>query len=249
MRQASPQRQVNPYAAGQGQYRGQTLYRPQQPIGNPQGAYPGANASPYSRPGGNQPQTGGTQGFSGGNPYGTTQQQSQPRAGNNSRAADPGQFTPNHPGRNQQHLGSWMDSHQNQPLAQQQRALEQEPGFHQLAPEQQQRMRDRLTELNRMDPRQRQSIIDRTEAMARLSPQQRQQVRSAAGELGSLPPNRQRAVAQAFRGLQSMPLDQRQSYMNSPQFRQQFTDGERGTLNNLMQVSPYLPMRQPQNPR
>ena len=159
------------------------------------------------------------------------------------------QNSPNRPRSMQGHLGPWLDSHRNLPLEQQQHALEQEPGFRQLAPDQQQRVRDRLTQLNRMSPQQRQNAIDRTEAMERLTPQQRQQVRSAAGELGSLPPDRRRAVAQAFRGLQSLPPEQRQGYLNSPQVRGQFNDQERGTLNSLMQASPYLPLRRPPPPQ
>ena len=42
-----------------------------------------------------------------------------------------------------QHLAQWMDSHKSLPLAQQQQALEREPGFHDLAPEVQQRMLNR----------------------------------------------------------------------------------------------------------
>ena len=245
--QGRPQEFRGGYGYGQRSYGRQGSYSSptpsmqqpsMQPEGRQQQMYPGS--------------TGGetTRGFSGQNSGGAPSgdpraQQNQPRNGNQG-----GQFiNPNRPGQSQQHLGSWMESHRNLPLDQQHRALEQEPGFHQLAPEQQQRMRDRLTDLNRMDPAKRQGMIDRTEAMERLNPQQRQQVRSAAAQLGGLPPDRQRVVAQTFRGLQSMPPDQRQNYMNSPQFRSQFNDQERGTLNNLMQVSPYLPMRQAAPPQ
>ncbi len=157
-----------------------------------------------------------------GQPYGSQPGSNQPRAG-----ANP-----------QQHLGQWMSSHSSQPLDQQQRALEQEPGFHQLRPEVQQHMRDRLTQLNRMTPERRQLAIQRTEAMERLVPQQRIQVRSALGQLGTLPPERQRAVVRAFGTVRDMPETQRQMYLNSPQFRGQFNDQERDTLNNLVRVTP-----------
>ena len=57
-----------------------------------------------------------------------------------------------------------MDRHSNLPLAEQQRALENEPGFRDLPPQTQQRMRDRLTQLNNMTPEQRRRILERTEA-------------------------------------------------------------------------------------
>ncbi|ADW69610.1 DUF3106 domain-containing protein [Granulicella tundricola] len=152
---------------------------------------------------------------------------------NQQRAFGPGQ-------QNRPHLSEWMQSHSNLPLAQQQRALEMEPGFRQLQPDQQARMHERLTQLNGMTPEQRQRTIARTEAMERLNPDQRQQVRSASQQLGSLPPDRRMAVARAYRSLQNMPEPQRQSYLNSPQIRGQFNDQERGTLNNLLAVPPNL---------
>ncbi len=141
----------------------------------------------------------------------------------------------------QQHLNEWMDTHRNLSPEQQHNALEAEPGFRQLRPEQQQRMHNQLSRLNSMSPEQRQRTIARTEWMEHLAPQQRQQVRSAMAQLGSLPQDRSYAVGRAFRSLQGMPLAERQVYLNSPQFRDQFNDQERGTLNNLLEVSPLLP--------
>jgi len=156
-----------------------------------------------------------------------------PQSGN---AATPGRLGTNH-----QHLSEWMQSHSNLTLDQQQHALEAEPGFRQLQPDVQQRMHDRLAQLNAMNPQQRQHALANTEAMERLSPPQRQQVRSALGDLGALPEDRRRFVARTFRALRDMPDAQRQAYLNSPQFRSQFSDHERATLNNLFTVAPYLP--------
>ncbi len=180
-------------------------------------------------------------------------QRGAPRAGGAQRpyAAPPAQPRDNQPRPNpyrpnpQAHLGEWMSSHGNLPLAQQQRALEQEPGFQQLRPEVQQHLHDQVTRLNNMTPERRQQAIANTEAMERLTPDQRQQIRSAAGQLGTLPEDRRRAVARAFRDLRSMPDAQRQTYLNSPQFRGQFNDQERDTLNHLLTVSPFLPMPRP----
>ncbi|MBB5343173.1 hypothetical protein HDF10_001123 [Edaphobacter lichenicola] len=149
------------------------------------------------------------------------------------------------PKRNQEHLAQWMNRHSNLPLAEQQRALENEPGFRDLPPPTQQRMRDRLTQLNNMTPEQRQRILDRTEAMERLTLPQRQQVRGAMQQLGGLPEDRRRLVARAFRDLREMPQPQRQAILDSDRFRGQFSDQERSTLSNLLAVEPYLPVRRP----
>ncbi len=156
-----------------------------------------------------------------------------------------GPTAPSHPSlgpqRNQEHLAQWMDRHSNLPLPDQQRALEREPGFHDLSPQVQQRMRDRLTQLNHMPPQQRQRVMARTEAMERLAPEQRQQVRGAMSQLSSLPPDRRRAVIHVFRDLRALPPEQQQSALNSDRIRNSFSDQERSTLSGLVSVAPLIP--------
>jgi len=149
------------------------------------------------------------------------------------------------PKQNQEHLAQWMDRHSNLPLAEQQRALENEPGFRDLPPQTQQRMRDRLTQLNNMTPEQRRRILERTEDMEHLTPPQRQQVRSALEQYRALPEDRRRLVARAFRDLREMPQPQRQAIMSQDRFRGQFSDQERNTLSGLLAVEPYLPVQHP----
>jgi hypothetical protein len=163
-----------------------------------------------------------------------------PLNGNN---AGPGQGA-----KNQEHLSEWLNRHRDLPLAMQQRALENEPGFKELPAQTQQRMRDRLTQLNNMRPEQRDRILERNEAMERLSPQQRQQFVASVRQLGAMPLDRRRAVARAVRDLRSMPEDQRQQYLNSPAYHSQFSDEERGTIGNLMTFEAYLPAPRPSAP-
>ena len=154
-----------------------------------------------------------------------------------------------HSGQNQEHLPQWMARHSEMPLVQQQKALESEPGFHDLPAETQQRLRDRLTQLNNMPAEQRRRLLERNEAMAHLSVPQRQQVRGAMQQFGSLPQDRRRLVGRAFRDLREMPEPQRQAVMNSDRFRTQFSDEERSTLNNLLAVEPYIPVKKPNDPQ
>ena len=146
---------------------------------------------------------------------------------------------------NQEHLAQWMDHHSNLPLADQQRALENEPGFRDLPPQTQQRMRDRLTQLNNMTPEQRQRILARTEEIEHLTPAQRQQWRSALDQYRGLPEDRRRLVARAFRDLREMPQPQREAILSSDRFRGQFSDQERNAISNLLAVEPYLPVQRP----
>lgn len=141
----------------------------------------------------------------------------------------------------QQHLGMWLRHHENLSPAQQEKALELEPGFNRLAPQTQQRLLGRLDQINRMPPLQRQRTVDRIEALEHLSPDKRQQVRASISAIQTLPPGRQRMVKKAFRDLREYPPEQREAMMSSAQFESRFTPEERGILNNVLSVEPYEP--------
>ncbi|MDP9038703.1 MAG: DUF3106 domain-containing protein [Acidobacteriota bacterium] len=140
----------------------------------------------------------------------------------------------------QEHLQQWMERHRELPLTEQQRALEHEPGFHELPSETQQHMRDRLAQLNTMTPQQRDRILERNEALERMSAPERQQYRSAVQSFATMSPDRRRLVARAVLDLRAMPPDQRQSVMTSDRFRGQFSDAERATLGSLLSAEPYI---------
>ncbi len=144
-------------------------------------------------------------------------------------------------GSGQEHLPAWMNRHGTLSPADQQRALEREPGFRDLAPPVQQRMRDRLTQLNGMPPQQRQRVLDRTEAMERLAPEQRQQIRGSMQQLSSLAPEQRHAVSQAFRAYRGLPPEQRQAALASGRLAAPLSPEARSTFNNLISVEPYLP--------
>lgn len=143
---------------------------------------------------------------------------------------------------NQEHLEQWMNRHGNLSPQQQQRALDNEPGFRQLSPQTQQQLRNRLNQLNEMSPEQRRRFLESTEDMERLTPPQRQQVRGAMQQLRMLPEDRRRLVARTFRDLRGMPPAERESVLHSEQFQGQFSAQERGTLSDLLAVEPYLPV-------
>lgn len=143
-----------------------------------------------------------------------------------------------------EHLAEWMNAHKNLTPAQQQLALQNEPGFRELPAQTQQRYRDRLTQLNAMNPQQRENTVRNIENMERLSPQQRGQVRGAMQQLGALPPDERRIVARNFRQLRDLPPDQRSAALS----RIPLNDAQRSTLTNLMSVEPMLPPPEPAQP-
>lgn len=146
---------------------------------------------------------------------------------------------------NQDHLGQWMNRHSNLPPAEQQRALENEPGFRDLPPQTQQRLRNQLNQLNNMPPEQRRRMLEQTEILEHLTPVQRQQWMTSVRQLGKLPDDRRRLVARAERDLREMPQPQRDAILNSDRFRSQFSDQERSTLSGLLAIEPYIPVQHP----
>jgi hypothetical protein len=136
-----------------------------------------------------------------------------------------------------EHLAEWMNQHSGLSLAQQQQALQREPGFRELPPQTQQRELDRLAQLNAMSPQQRDRLIRNNEHLELLTPDQRGQVRGAMQQLGALPPDQRRVVARNFRELRDLPPEQRASAMS----RMPLNDAQRATLGNLLRVEPLLP--------
>lgn len=140
------------------------------------------------------------------------------------------------------HLAEWMNQHSGMSLEQQERALEQEPGFKELPKPTQERMQGRLAQLYEMSPLQRQRIIEHTEAMERLTLEQRSEVRGAMQQLSALPPDQRKVVARSFRELRQLPPDQRFPAMLGPRYAW-LNVAQRSALTRLIQVAPMLPMQ------
>lgn len=147
------------------------------------------------------------------------------------------------PGSNQDHLSQWMERHSNLSLSEQQRALDNEPGFRDLPEQVRQREHDQLVRLNSMNPQQRTRMLERNEALERMAPPQRQQYRNVVQSFASLPLDRRHMIARAVLDLRVMPPDQRRQVLDSPTSRAQFSDEERYMLSTLLTAEPYSPAR------
>jgi len=148
---------------------------------------------------------------------------------------------PGNPKNQNPHLEQWMERNRALTPEQQQKALDNEPGFRDLPPQMQQRLHERLAQLNAMPPEQRSRMLEGAEAMEHLTPEQRQQVNGALAQLGTLPSDRRTVVVRAWRELRTLPPAQRQAVLSSDRYRGQFSPEERGTLNNLLTVAPLIP--------
>jgi hypothetical protein len=156
------------------------------------------------------------------------------------RPSRPGiRIAQNAPPSQEEHLQRWMQSHSTMSLAQQQRALQNEPGFRELPPQVQQNRLNTLARLYNMNPQQRSRMLDRTELLERMAPAQRQQWREAVQRLNTIPPPRKRVIAGAILQLRELPPEQRESILNSPAYANQFSPEERQTLRTLLMAEPY----------
>jgi hypothetical protein len=148
---------------------------------------------------------------------------------------------PQKPAQNQPHLQRWLENHKNLSPEEQQRALQNEPGFHELTPQAQRQALENLRNLNNMPAQQRDRMLDRNEMLERMTPQQQQQYRGAVQQLRGASQPRQRLMAKAILDLRMIPPGQREQVIDSPAFGAQFSEGERSTIRTLLTAEPYSP--------
>ena len=146
------------------------------------------------------------------------------------------------------HLERWMQNHSSMPLQQQERELQNQPGFRELPRQTQENQINTLRRLYNMNPQQRERILNRTEALERLEPAQRQQWRDAVQHWTMLPQPRKHMIANAILGLRELPPEQRESALESPAYRGQFSPDERQTLRTLLMGEPYPAVRSAARP-
>jgi len=127
----------------------------------------------------------------------------------------------------------WLKAHNNLPPDQQEKALENDPGFKKLSPQHQAELKERLRKFDSLSPQERERALRQREVMARLTPEQRAQVRSAHQQLQGLTNERRLEVHKELRKLVRMSPDQRQQTFDSDEFKSSFSDQEQTILKNL----------------
>jgi hypothetical protein len=135
-------------------------------------------------------------------------------------------------------MGEWLNAHKNLSSDQQQKLLENDPGFKRLPPQRQAELIERLRKFNNMPPEQRERALNRMQFMAGLTQQQRQEIREANTQLQGLPQDRQLMVHKALRHLRQMDPQERKQVLESDRFKSTFSDQERGILTRLSAINP-----------
>lgn len=134
------------------------------------------------------------------------------------------------------HMGDWLRKHKNLSAEDQERALENDARFQELPPERQERFRRRLRWFNSLPQEKRERILDRMETFEHLPPEQQERIRNLFGRMRRLPPERRQAVRQAARRLREMPPGERTRALNSPRFRNDFSEQERELIHGFAEL-------------
>ncbi|HZQ94376.1 MAG TPA: DUF3106 domain-containing protein [Candidatus Sulfotelmatobacter sp.] len=140
------------------------------------------------------------------------------------------------------HSGDWLRRYADLPPDEQERALQNDPGFRRLPPERQQMLRQRLQHFSSLPPQEQLRVLNRMETWEHLTPEQKQDARQLFGQFRQLPPDRQRVVKSAVENLRAMPADQREQVINSERFKGMFSDQER----ELVRGAARLPLAPPE---
>jgi Protein of unknown function (DUF3106) len=134
------------------------------------------------------------------------------------------------------HMGDWFRRNETLPPDQQLRKLEQNPDFQHLPPDRQQRLRERLQNFISLPPEQKDRILQRMETYEHLSPDQQQRVHELFRQYRGLPQDRRQELKHAFQQLEGMSPQERQKALDSPEYRNNFSDQERGLLRGMSSI-------------
>jgi len=136
-----------------------------------------------------------------------------------------------------QRTGDWLRSNQGKSFAQQKQSLENDPDFKKLPPQRQQELQQRLQKFNSLPPEQQQRILERIDKFNRMTPQQRAQARALLDRMRALPEERRELVRQQIHALVGMNPNQRQQFMNSEKFNEQYTPDERDMMTRALELN------------
>jgi hypothetical protein len=143
-------------------------------------------------------------------------------------------FHPQGPG---PHRGDWLRKYSSLPPSQQERQLQNDPGFRSLPPQRQQQLMNRLRNFNSQSPEKKAQILNRMETFEHMSPQQQQQARNLFSQYRNLPEDQKTKVQQAYRRLRGMPPSARNELLNSDEFKNNYTPEQRDLLRGMTDLN------------
>jgi hypothetical protein len=110
------------------------------------------------------------------------------------------------------------------------------------------RMEANLRRLESMPPERRDMIAQRLRQFEQMTPERQDRLRSLTREMSNLPQDRRSLLRQEFVRLQRMSDEDRLDYVESPRFRDRFSERERELLVDLADTAPPPPPPPSRNP-
>lgn len=128
----------------------------------------------------------------------------------------------------------WVENLREMSPQEQERFMQNNRLFQNLAPDRQAQIRKNLENWNRLTPEQRNAIRERAEILERMTPQQRQYLRNALlPKWQAMAPERRQAINGRLRILQTMGPGAQQAALADPKFMQGLSPDERSMLRDL----------------
>ncbi|MEX2263922.1 MAG: DUF3106 domain-containing protein [Bryobacteraceae bacterium] len=105
-----------------------------------------------------------------------------------------------------------------------------------LPPERKRLFEERLERYNRLAPEDRDRLREHYETFRRLPPEKQDEARRLFGRFQDLPAARRNPVRKELAKLRELPPEERQSRLDSEEFRDEYSAGERKLLKDLSEI-------------
>ncbi len=128
----------------------------------------------------------------------------------------------------------WIENLREMPPAEQERFLQNNRLFQNLAPERQAQVRKNLENWNKLTPEQRDALRERAEVLERMTPAQRMYLRNTLlPKWQAMPPDRRQVINGRLRILQTMGPGAQQAALADPKFMQGLSPDEQSMVRDL----------------
>ena len=128
----------------------------------------------------------------------------------------------------------WVQNLREMPPQEQERFLQNNRVFQNLAPERQAQIRKNLENWNRLSPEERDEIRERAQVLGRMTPEQKQYLRNTLlPRWQEMPQERRQAINRHLRILQTMGPAAQQAALADPKFVQDLNPDEQSMLRDL----------------
>ena len=115
---------------------------------------------------------------------------------------------------------------------------ERQKALDRLPPQKRRRIQERLQKFNQLPQQQQQVLRNMYGRLNQLSPERQQVVRKSLNQFSQQPQDRRQAMRQELRSIAPLGAGDRESRMSSAEFREKFSEKERGIMRDMSELLP-----------